>query len=383
MGQKINPVALRMQQNRTFDASWYNDDFITSFKTEQYLRKALFSFFQILSQSIPNQFLGRVFLQKSHKKTIVTFFFFKRRTRKQIRRNRFLFKFANTNFQQIREKKNYGSFLKNRQFHLFDYTNSTYQSQLNPLFSTVNVGSLMNPFQMELSQIKMKNFNGYSNNVLLGENQKQHDFEYNKLFNSTFHCLLYIAFLRKRTKKESIRLYYLLAFLKRPFTFSSTDFKRQSIIPFKEDSSNKTKDIIIHPFLRVFEQGLTSFSFSNTYLRPILCRKLSQSAIFVAEQIVQILQKNQKKKKMPGHLIKKILRSCQFDSSVGFSESSMGVRILCSGRLGGAEMARKFFLKKGQTSLNVFSQKIDFAQRIAYTKYGVIGVKVWVSYLNG
>ena len=380
MGQKINPVALRMHQNRTFDASWYNDHFITSFKTEQYFRKALVSFFQILSQSISNQYLGRVFFQKSHKKTIVTFFFFKRRTRRQARKNRFLFKFSNANFQQIQEKKNYGSFLKSRQFNPSDNTEFTYQNQLNPVFSTINTGSLMNPF--ELSQMQMKSFTGYSKNMLLGENKKQYNFEYNKLFRLTFHCLLYIAFLRKRTKKETIRLYYLLAFLKIPFTINSKDLQKQSAISIKEDFSKKTKDIIIHPFLRVFEQGLGSFSFSNVYLRPILCRKLNQSAIFIAEQIVQILQKNQKKKKMPGHLIKKILRPSQFDSSVGVSESSMGIRVLCSGRLAGAEMARKFFLKKGQTSLNVFSQKIDFAQRIAQTKYGVIGVKVWVSYLK-
>lgn len=58
----------------------------------------------------------------------------------------------------------------------------------------------------------------------------------------------------------------------------------------------------------------------------------------------------------------------------------MGIRIQCSGRLGGVEMAKKFFLKKGQTSLNVFSQKIDFAQRTALTKYGIIGIKIWVSH---
>jgi len=380
MGQKINPVALRVHQNRTFDASWYNDNFITSFKTEQYFRKALVFFFQILSQSISNQYLGRVFFQKSHKKTIVTFFFFKRRTRKQVRKNRFLFKFSNANFQQIQEKKNYGSFLKSREFNPSYNKEFTYQNQLHPVFSTVSTGPLMNPF--ELSQIQIKGFTGYSKNVLLGENKKQHNFEHNRLLRLTFHCLLYIAFLRKRTKKETIRLYYLLAFLKIPFTISSNDLQKKSTISIKENFSKKTNDIIIHPFLRVFEQGLASFSFSNVYLRPILCRKLNQSAIFIAEQIVQILQKNQKKKKMPGHLIKKILRPSQFDSSVGISESSMGIRVLCSGRLAGAEMARKFFLKKGQTSLNVFSQKIDFAQRIAQTKYGVIGVKVWVSYLK-
>ena len=75
---------------------------------------------------------------------------------------------------------------------------------------------------------------------------------------------------------------------------------------------------------------------------------------------------------MPGRLIKKLLTD----------DTSIGIRIMCSGRLAGAEMARQFFLKKGKTSLNVFSQKIDFAQSIAHTKYGIIGVKVWISFLK-
>ena len=73
MGQKINPIGLRLHQNRTFDASWYNDCMILSFKHEQIIRKALTSFFQVLSQNISDQSLGRIFIQESHKKTIVTF----------------------------------------------------------------------------------------------------------------------------------------------------------------------------------------------------------------------------------------------------------------------------------------------------------------------
>jgi hypothetical protein len=152
------------------------------------------------------------------------------------------------------------------------------------------------------------------------------------------------------------------------------DFLSLSLLVIKPngDLFQKANDIVVHPFLRTFEHGLASFSSSNIYLRPILCRELNQSAIFIAEQIVQILQKNQKKKKMPGRLIKKLL--------ITDSASARGIRIMCSGRLAGAEMARKFFLKKGQTSLNVFSQKIDFAQKIVQTKYGIVGVKVWISF---
>lgn len=55
-----------------------------------------------------------------------------------------------------------------------------------------------------------------------------------------------------------------------------------------------------------------------------------------------------------------------------------GVRIVISGRLGGAEMSRKEQLKKGRIPLQTFRANIDFAHERAYLPYGVIGIKVWI-----
>ena len=55
-----------------------------------------------------------------------------------------------------------------------------------------------------------------------------------------------------------------------------------------------------------------------------------------------------------------------------------GVRIDVSGRLGGAEIARKESLKKGRLPLQTLRANIDFAREKAYLSYGVIGVKVWI-----
>lgn len=55
-----------------------------------------------------------------------------------------------------------------------------------------------------------------------------------------------------------------------------------------------------------------------------------------------------------------------------------GVRIVMSGRLGGAEMARKEELKKGRIPLQTFRADIDFAYERANLPYGVIGIKVWI-----
>jgi small subunit ribosomal protein S3 len=57
-----------------------------------------------------------------------------------------------------------------------------------------------------------------------------------------------------------------------------------------------------------------------------------------------------------------------------------GIRICCSGRLEGAEIARTECGKYGKTSCNVFNQKIDYASAEVSTRYGILGVKVWISY---
>jgi len=55
-----------------------------------------------------------------------------------------------------------------------------------------------------------------------------------------------------------------------------------------------------------------------------------------------------------------------------------GIRIRCSGRLGGAEMARSEEYKEGRIPLHTLRADIDYAVEIAKTTYGVIGVKVWI-----
>lgn len=55
-----------------------------------------------------------------------------------------------------------------------------------------------------------------------------------------------------------------------------------------------------------------------------------------------------------------------------------GIKVLISGRLGGAEMARSELYKEGRTPLHTFRADIDYAQAEAHTKVGVTGIKVWI-----
>ena len=57
----------------------------------------------------------------------------------------------------------------------------------------------------------------------------------------------------------------------------------------------------------------------------------------------------------------------------------IGVRVQCSGRLGGAEIARREWYKEGIIPLQTLRTDIDFAYGRAETTYGSIGVKVWIN----
>lgn len=55
-----------------------------------------------------------------------------------------------------------------------------------------------------------------------------------------------------------------------------------------------------------------------------------------------------------------------------------GIRIMCAGRLGGAEMARTEQYKDGRIPLHTIRADIDYANGRAETLYGSIGIKVWI-----
>jgi small subunit ribosomal protein S3 len=57
---------------------------------------------------------------------------------------------------------------------------------------------------------------------------------------------------------------------------------------------------------------------------------------------------------------------------------AQGIKIVCSGRLGGAEMARKEEYKQGRIPLHTLRADIDYAIYTAHTTYGCIGIKVWI-----
>lgn len=99
---------------------------------------------------------------------------------------------------------------------------------------------------------------------------------------------------------------------------------------------------------------------------PMKVNSKYSSAYFVSHWIAECLSRNLSFREIFRNLQKEMVTSV------------LGLRIMCSGRLGGVEMAKVESRKFGQTSLHTFSGKVDYACTEAYTLYGIIGVRVWL-----
>nr|QGN73921.1 ribosomal protein S3 [prasinophyte sp. MBIC10622] len=124
------------------------------------------------------------------------------------------------------------------------------------------------------------------------------------------------------------------------------------------------------PFLRYVRSRLSSVSGTSIDLRPIRTLDPYESAQVVADSVAHAIESGVPFKQ----IFRGLLDEARRRSYV------RGLRIRCSGRLQGAEIARIESRKEGQTPLHVFSRKVDFAVGEAYTTYGIIGVKVWICY---
>lgn len=91
-------------------------------------------------------------------------------------------------------------------------------------------------------------------------------------------------------------------------------------------------------------------------------------AAVAAYMVVEGLEKRMNYRRVMKQVLEKIMAS----------RGVKGARILVSGRLGGAEIARKEELKKGSIPLQTFRADIDFKRERAVLPYGTIGIKIWI-----
>jgi small subunit ribosomal protein S3 len=71
-------------------------------------------------------------------------------------------------------------------------------------------------------------------------------------------------------------------------------------------------------------------------------------------------------------------RAMKRNVSLAMKFGAKGIKTMCSGRLAGAEMARSEWYREGRVPLQTLRADVDYGFALAKTKYGVIGVKVWI-----
>lgn len=97
-------------------------------------------------------------------------------------------------------------------------------------------------------------------------------------------------------------------------------------------------------------------------------RQPETSAPVVGMMVVEGLEKRMPFRRVLKSTVEKIMAS----------RDVIGVRIVVSGRLGGADMSRTEQIKRGRVPLQTFRANIDYAHQEAHLPYGIIGVKVWI-----
>ena len=72
-------------------------------------------------------------------------------------------------------------------------------------------------------------------------------------------------------------------------------------------------------------------------------------------------------------------RAIKKSVSTALKFGALGIKVCCSGRLGGAEIARTEWYREGRVPLHTLRAQIDYGFAEALTTYGLIGVKVWIN----
>lgn len=114
-------------------------------------------------------------------------------------------------------------------------------------------------------------------------------------------------------------------------------------------------------------KDLESFTGRETAIDIKEIRKPEINAQLVAENIAMQLEKRVAFRRAMKKAVASALRF-----------GALGIKVSCSGRLAGAEIARTEWYREGRVPLHTFRADIDYGFAEARTTYGVIGVKVWI-----
>ncbi len=119
--------------------------------------------------------------------------------------------------------------------------------------------------------------------------------------------------------------------------------------------------------VEALRQDLRKMTDKNVFLNIIEVKRPELDAQLVAENIAAQLEKRIAFRRAMKQAVGRTIRM-----------GAEGIKIMCSGRLGGAEIARTEWVSEGKVPLHTLRADIDYATAEADTTYGKIGIKVWI-----
>lgn len=114
-------------------------------------------------------------------------------------------------------------------------------------------------------------------------------------------------------------------------------------------------------------QDLARMTGGDVSLNIVEIRKPEVDAQLVADNIAQQLERRVAFRRAMKRAVQNAMRL-----------GAQGIRINCSGRLGGAEIARLEWYREGRVPLHTLRADIDYGEATGHTTYGTCGVKVWI-----
>ena len=416
MGQKNHPLVLRIQSStRSFDNSWYSDHFFTKLVSiDLSISQYLNTFLKTLK--LP---LARFSVQHGPKMTkLYTFFCYPRHSR-EIRSRMFQIPSGFPTLQKINKKqsayvtKKHNSLFKNsiKDINLWQQMTSTnlitskfyiYKKWMMSIYTKDWIDKL--PLQIP-SRILKRGLQQKKNsskvvvdhsirpNIMFSESllnfykiskdlksiavnlRMSSDSNFSNKFSQSIDLIKphYGAHIKSPSiEKEVLKKIQISSIFSDLISVNAKPIKKK--IPFNGalPALDVNENLINY---RTHLQNSISEHFGfNAKLVPFKVENEWQDAGYFADEIVYLLERRIGFNRLKNRIL----------TQVTSNPKIQGIRITCSGRVGGkskkAQRAKIDSIKYGQTSLHVFSSKIDFAVRTAFTPLGSTGVKVWICY---
>ena len=112
---------------------------------------------------------------------------------------------------------------------------------------------------------------------------------------------------------------------------------------------------------------ISAMTGSDVHLNIVEIRKPEIDAQLVAENIASQLERRVSSRRAMKRVVQSAMRL-----------GALGIRINCSGRLGGAEIARMVWYREGRVPLHTLRANVDYGTATGETTYGSCGVKIWI-----